>query len=112
MFTESSPEFEELNEIYDSNQTALTELSLTNDEVPAVLLSLDVSKATDPDGIPARLLRETGDVIAPSLYAACLTSLSVLGLSLLSGNWQMLYRYSKRGTVNIQIIIDLFLYCR
>ena len=76
VFTESSLEFEELNEIYDSNQTALTELSLTNDEVRAVLLSLDVSKATGPDGIPARLLRETADVIAPSLCCLFNKSLS------------------------------------
>ena len=76
LFIESSPEFEELNEIYDSNQTALTELSLTNDEVPAVLLSLDVSKATGPDGIPARLLRETADVIALSL--CCLFNKSLI----------------------------------
>ena len=76
VFTESSPEFEELNEIYDSNQTALTDLSLTNDEVRAVLLSLDVSKATGPDGIPARLLRETADVIAPSLCCLFNKSLS------------------------------------
>ena len=39
VFTESSPEFKELNETYDSNQTALTELSLTSDKVRAVLLS-------------------------------------------------------------------------
>ena len=60
VFTESSLELEELNEIYDPNQTALTELSLTNDEVRAVLLSLDVSKATGPDGIPARRLPQNG----------------------------------------------------
>ena len=111
VFTESSPEFEELNEIYDSNQTALTELSLTNDEVRAVLLSLDYPRQRDRMG-SRQGCSEKLQMSLHHHYAACLTSRLVLGLSLLSRNWQMLYWYTKRGTVNIQRIIDLFLYCR
>lgn len=40
---------------------------LTVGEVQSILESLDVSKATGPNGISARLLKETASVIAPSL---------------------------------------------
>jgi hypothetical protein len=46
---------------------ALSDLELSTEEVLKSLTSLNVSKATGSDGIPARLLRETADVIAPSL---------------------------------------------
>ena len=36
-------------------------------EVEAVLKSLDPNKATGPDEIPARILKETATTIAPSL---------------------------------------------
>jgi hypothetical protein len=39
------------------------------EEVSNCLSSLDTSKATGPDGIPARLLKECGKEIAPSLCA-------------------------------------------
>ena len=45
----------------------ITELALSVEEVQAVLGSLDSTKATGPDGIPARLLKETASVISPSL---------------------------------------------
>jgi len=37
------------------------------DEVLAMLKQLDINKAAGPDGIPADLLRETAEQIAPSL---------------------------------------------
>ena len=46
---------------------ALTDIELTTDEVLKSLKMLNVNKATGSDGIPARLLRETVDIIAPSL---------------------------------------------
>ncbi|CAB3981599.1 Hypothetical predicted protein [Paramuricea clavata] len=49
------------------DQTAPNDIRLTASEVQAVLKSLDVSKATGSDEIPARLLRETAEVITPSL---------------------------------------------
>ena len=45
----------------------LTDIELTTDEVLKSLKMLNVNKATGSDGIPARLLRETADNIAPSL---------------------------------------------
>ena len=47
----------------------LDEITLTNDEVIAVLRNLDNNKAHGPDGVPARLLTETAYQIAPSLCA-------------------------------------------
>ena len=44
-----------------------SEISLSPCEVVAALRSLDVTKATGPDEISARLLKETADQIAPSL---------------------------------------------
>jgi hypothetical protein len=45
----------------------MTGLTLPDTEVQAILKSLDVTKATGPDEIPARLLKETAVVIAPYL---------------------------------------------
>ena len=45
----------------------LEEISLSPYEVVAALRSLHVSKASGPDGISARLLKETAEQIAPSL---------------------------------------------
>ena len=50
-----------------SDLPILTDLSLTVEEVKDCLCSLDCSKATGTDGIPAKLLKEATDVIAPSL---------------------------------------------
>ena len=47
----------------------LDEITLTNDEVIAVLRNLGNNKAHGPDGVPARLLTETAYQIAPSLCA-------------------------------------------
>ncbi|CAB4045460.1 Hypothetical predicted protein [Paramuricea clavata] len=45
----------------------LQDISLSPCEVAAALCSLDVSKATGPDEISARLLKERSEQIAPSL---------------------------------------------
>ena len=45
----------------------MSELTLTVSEVQFVLEALDVTKATGPDKIPAKLHKETASVIAPSL---------------------------------------------
>jgi hypothetical protein len=45
----------------------LSEITLDVEEVVNSLLNLNVSKASDPDGIPARLLKECSHQIAPSL---------------------------------------------
>jgi hypothetical protein len=50
-----------------SGPPALTELTLTEPEVETILNSLDTNKATGPDEIPARLLKNTAAIVAPSL---------------------------------------------
>ena len=45
----------------------LSELTLFPDDVLAALLSLDTNKATGPDEIPPRILKECAHQIAPSL---------------------------------------------
>ncbi|CAB4036479.1 Hypothetical predicted protein, partial [Paramuricea clavata] len=47
--------------------SALSELNLCLDDVLVVLQNLDAGRATGPDGIPPRLLKETAHQIAPSL---------------------------------------------
>ena len=46
---------------------ALSDLTLTLTQVLDVLANLDASKATGPDKIPTRVLKETAHEIAPSL---------------------------------------------
>ena len=55
-------------------------------EIQAVLEALDVTKATGSDGIPARLLKETAEVIAPSL--CCLFNKS-LNTGTLPDEWKL-----------------------
>ena len=49
--------------------TEIYDIELSVEEVSNCLSSLDTSKATGPDGIPARILKECGKEIAPSLCA-------------------------------------------
>ncbi|CAB3990931.1 Hypothetical predicted protein [Paramuricea clavata] len=53
-----------------------SDLQLTIEEVARTLLTLDTTKATGPDGIPSRLLKETAWQIAPSLTQIFNKSLS------------------------------------
>ena len=46
-------------------QHVLSDIFLTTEEVLNTLLALDPNKATGPDGIPPRLLRETAQQISP-----------------------------------------------
>ena len=45
----------------------LCDVSFTTEDVSEALLAFDPNKATGPDGIPCRLLKETARQIAPSL---------------------------------------------
>ena len=45
----------------------MTDVILSVSEVELILRNLDASKATGQDEIPAKILEETADVIAPSL---------------------------------------------
>ena len=51
----------------EADERILTELTICDAEVSYMLKSLDTAKAIGPDGIPAKLLKETADVITPSL---------------------------------------------
>ncbi|CAB4037986.1 Hypothetical predicted protein, partial [Paramuricea clavata] len=53
-----------------------SDLQLTIEEVARTLLALDTTKATGPEGIPSRLLKETAWQIAPSLTKIFNKSLS------------------------------------
>lgn len=46
-------------------------LFCVEEEVYHLLMSLDISKATGPDGVSVRMLKETACVIAPSLTQRC-----------------------------------------
>ncbi|CAB4007842.1 Hypothetical predicted protein [Paramuricea clavata] len=47
--------------------TQISDITLTTEEVAACLYNLDISKASGPDGIPARILKECSHQIAPSI---------------------------------------------
>ena len=55
---------------------SLSNITLTIDEVYNILNSLDTSKATGPDGLPARILKECSNELAPSLCRIFNMSLS------------------------------------
>ena len=57
-------------------ESSISELNLCVDDVLVALLNLDGNKATGPDGIPPRLLKETAHQIAPSLCSLFNQSLS------------------------------------
>ena len=65
---------------------ALCDVSFTTEDVSEVLLALDPYKATGPDGIPCRPLKETARQIAPSLTQ--LFNLSLCCGTLLD-NWKL-----------------------
>ena len=50
-----------------TSDPVITELTLSEDEVELTLKSFDINKAAGPDGIPAKFLKETASIIAPSL---------------------------------------------
>ena len=58
----------------------LCDLTFIANQVLAVLSSLDVNKASGPDEIPARILKETAHKIAPSLGDLFNKSLSLCSL--------------------------------
>ena len=49
------------------SDTVISDLTFSESTVLAALKALEVGKATGPDEIPAKLLKETASVIAPSL---------------------------------------------
>ena len=70
-------------------EAPFTNIVLNVGEVEAVLNSLDPNKATGPDEIPARILKETATTITPSLCKLFNRSLGKATYRL-SENWPML----------------------
>ncbi len=64
--SESTTETDNCSDSLDSH-TQISDITLTAEEVAACLYNLDISKASGPDGIPARILKECSYQIAPSI---------------------------------------------
>lgn len=60
----------------ESDSVFLDDLACTEEEVCFILKSINASKATGPDGISARMLKETASAIAPSLTILFNSSIS------------------------------------
>lgn len=94
----------------DSSQVTgpvLSDIELTTDEVLKSLKMLNVNKATGSDGIPARLLRETVDIITPSLTKLFNKSLQH-GIIPMNGRLLMLFLYTRKAGRIVWKIIDPF----
>ena len=68
------------------SDTIISDLTLNESMVLAALKALEVGKATGPDEIPAKLLKETASVIAPSL---CKIFNKSLQLGSLPSDWKL-----------------------
>ncbi len=77
----------------------MTDLTLTVEEAQAALESPDSTKATGPDGIPVRLLKETASVISPSLCKLYNKSseLGIFGQEWKIANIVPIYKKGERG---------------
>ena len=67
-------------------RTLISDLTLNESTILAALKALEVGKATGPDEIPAKLLKETASVIAPSL---CRIFNKSLQLGSLQSDWKL-----------------------
>ena len=94
----------------ESDEPIMTDLIFSEAEVSCVLRSLDSSKATGPDGIPARLLKETADVITHSLCE--LFNRSVL-TGTMAEEWKVanIVPCTRKGTKSVLRTIVLSPYC-
>ena len=69
-----------------SNNTIIEDIALSEADVFSILYNLDNNKAQGPDGIPARLLKETARQITPSLTLLFNKSLST---GVLPRDWKL-----------------------
>ena len=72
----------------------MSELTLTDSEVQSVLEALHVMEATGSNKIPAKLLKETASVIAPSLVSLLKSHLAMV-LSRRTGRNLTLFQFLK-----------------
>ena len=68
------------------SDTVISDLTLNESTILAALKALEVGKATGPDEIPAKLLKQTASVIAPSL---CKIFNKSLQLGSLPSDWKL-----------------------
>ena len=68
------------------SDTVISDLTFSESTVLAALKALEVGKATGPDEIPAKLLKQTASVIAPSL---CKIFNKSLQLGSLPSDWKL-----------------------
>ena len=87
----------------------LSDITISEEEVTHHLSHLDPSKATGPDGIPGRILKECSSVIAPSLCSLFNHSLHS-GTVPMNGNRPMLHPYIRRKRENPLSTTDQYLY--
>ena len=97
----SLPEF-----IYKRN-SRLSTIEFNENDVLDQLKSLDVSKATGPDGVSAKMLKETATAIAPSLTKLLSLSFQIKKVPA-QWNKQMFYHCTKRMTDLLFPITDQF----
>ena len=93
--------------VYKTN-SRLASINISQAETLEILKSLDTSKASGPDGISCKMLKETAYSIAPS-FTRLLKLYHYLQLRFLSvGNRLMFYLYLRKGMGLILDITDLF----
>ena len=87
--------------------TQISDITLTTEEVAACLYNLDISKASGPDGIPARILKECSHQIAPSLaFVTCSITRYALGAFPPNGNQLMLHPFTRKTLKSPSKITD------
>ena len=74
------------NRVQPYNDITIDDITLSEEEIVAVIKNLDTNKAQGPDNIPARLLEETATEIAPSLCTLFNKSLRV---GVLPSDWKI-----------------------
>ena len=85
------------------------EILCTESEVTELLMTLDIAKASGPDDISARMLRETAEHISPSLTKILIYP-SRLDHSLHSGKGQTLFPSQKPMTIVIHLTTGPYLF--
>ena len=90
-------------ETYNGNR--MLDIDISVDLVGKKLSALRSSSAAGPDGIHPRVVRETADTLSPHLAYLFRRSVDS-GILPKTGNWQKLYRFTKRAARTIQATTD------
>jgi hypothetical protein len=93
--------------LFSSSQ--LSDITISEEEVAKHLYHLDPSKATGPDGIPGRILKECSAIIAPSLCSLFNHSLRT-GTVPSEGNPLMSHPFIRKKKRNLSPTTDQYSY--